>query len=184
MYVANGILFNHESPRRGETFVTRKITRALGRIRYGLQEKLYLGNLAAKRDWGFAGDYVEAMWLLLQQENPGDFVIATGETYSVRDFLTKAFEKADLDWQEFVSIDQRYFRPTEVDLLLGDPSRAKKQLGWEPRIDFDALVTMMVDEISRSRSLVVVEHDMELARRERTLVDAGHEISLGGIANA
>lgn len=172
MYVANGILFNHESPRRGETFVTRKITRALGRIRYGLQEKLYLGNLAAKRDWGFAGDYVEAMWLLLQQENPGDFVIATGETYSVRDFLTKAFEKADLDWQEFVSIDQRYFRPTEVDLLLGDPSRAKKQLGWEPRVDFDALVTMMV------------EHDMELARRERTLVDAGHEISLGGIANA
>lgn len=170
MFVANGILFNHESPRRGETFVTRKITRALGRIRHGLQERLYLGNLDAKRDWGFAGDYVEAMWLMLQQDNPGDFVVATGETYSVREFLTVAFEKAELDWQEYVSIDERYFRPTEVDLLLGDPTRAKAELGWTPKVGFKELVGMMV------------EHDMELARRERTLVDAGHDISLEGIA--
>ena len=170
MFVANGILFNHESPRRGETFVTRKITRALGRIRHGLQERLYLGNLVAKRDWGFAGDYVEAMWLMLQQETPGDFVVATGETYSVREFLTVAFDKADLDWEQYVSIDERYFRPTEVDLLLGDPSRAKESLGWSPKVGFDELVGMMV------------EHDMELARRERTLLDAGHDISLEGIA--
>ncbi|MGB0553702.1 MAG: GDP-mannose 4,6-dehydratase [Alphaproteobacteria bacterium] len=170
MFVANGILFNHESPRRGETFVTRKITRALGRIRHGLQERLYLGNLDAKRDWGFAGDYVEAMWLMLQQETPGDFVVATGETYSVREFLTVAFDKADLDWEQYVSIDKRYFRPTEVDLLLGDPSRAKENLGWSPKVGFDELVGMMV------------EHDMELARRERTLLDAGHDISLEGIA--
>jgi len=170
MFVANGILFNHESPRRGETFVTRKITRALGRIRHGLQERLYLGNLDAKRDWGFAGDYVEAMWLMLQQETPGDFVVATGETYSVREFLTVAFDKADLDWAQYVSIDERYFRPTEVDLLLGDPSRAKESLGWSPKVCFDELVGMMV------------EHDMELARRERTLLDAGHDISLEGIA--
>ncbi len=170
MFVANGILFNHESPRRGETFVTRKITRALGRIRHGLQERLYLGNLDAKRDWGFAGDYVEAMWLMLQQEAPGDFVVATGETYSVREFLTVAFDKADLDWEQYVSIDERYFRPTEVDLLLGDPSRAKEGLGWSPKVGFGELVGMMV------------EHDMELARRERTLLDAGHDISLEGIA--
>jgi GDPmannose 4,6-dehydratase len=170
MFVANGILFNHESPRRGETFVTRKITRALGRIRHGLQERLYLGNLDAKRDWGFAGDYVEAMWLMLQQETPGNFVVATGQTYSVREFLTAAFDKADLDWKQYVSIDERYFRPTEVDLLLGDPSRAKESLGWSPKVGFDELVGMMV------------EHDMELARRERTLLDAGHEISLEGIA--
>lgn len=170
MFVANGILFNHESPRRGETFVTRKITRALGRIRHGLQERLYLGNLDAKRDWGFAGDFVEAMWLMLQQETPGDFVVATGETYSVREFLTAAFDKADLDWEQYVSIDERYFRPTEVDLLLGDPSRAKESMGWSPKVGFDELVGMMV------------EHDMELARRERTLLDAGHDISLEGIA--
>ena len=170
MFVANGILFNHESPRRGETFVTRKITRALGRIRHGLQDRLFLGNLDAKRDWGFAGDYVEAMWLMLQQDEPGDFVVATGETYSVRDFLTTAFEKAELDWQEYVSIDERYFRPTEVDVLLGDPSRARTVLNWEPKVTFEALVAMMV------------EHDMELARRERTLVDAGPELSLEGSA--
>jgi GDPmannose 4,6-dehydratase len=170
MFVANGILFNHESPRRGETFVTRKITRALGRIRYGLQERLYLGNLDAKRDWGFAGDYVEAMWLMLQQETPGNFVVATGETYSVREFLAIAFDKAKLDWEQYVSIDERYLRPTEVDLLLGDPSRAKESLGWSPKVGFDELVGMMV------------EHDMELARRERTLLDAGHDISLEGIA--
>ena len=170
MYVANGILFNHESPRRGETFVTRKITRALGRIHHGLQERLYLGNLDAKRDWGFAGDYVEAMWLMLQKDTADDLVIATGETYSVKDFLTAAFDKAGMDWQEFVSIDERYFRPTEVDILLGDPRKAREGLDWSPKVDFDALVSMMV------------EHDMELAQREKTLVDAGHEISLEGIA--
>lgn len=171
MYVANGILFNHESPRRGETFVTRKITRALGRIHHGLQERLFLGNLDAKRDWGFAGDYVEAMWLMLQQDEPGDFVVATGETYSVRDFLTTAFEKAGLDWEKYVSIDKRYFRPTEVDLLLGDPTHANTELGWKPKVAFDTLVGMMV------------EHDLELAHRERTLVDAGHNITLDGIAS-
>lgn len=170
MFVANGILFNHESPRRGETFVTRKITRALGRIRYGLQDRLYLGNLDAKRDWGFAGDYAEAMWLMLQHDEPGDFVVATGETYSVKDFLTTAFEKVDLDWQEFVSVDERYLRPTEVDVLLGDPSRTREILDWRPKVGFDELVAMMV------------EYDLELARREKTLVDAGHKISLEGIA--
>ena len=172
MFVSNGILFNHESPRRGETFVTRKITRALGRIKCGLQHNLYLGNLDAKRDWGFAGDYVEAMWSMLQQDNPGDYVIATGETYSVREFLTAAFENAEIKWEDYVRIDERYFRPTEVDVLLGDPSRAKVALGWERKVDFNSLVQMMV------------EHDLELARRERTLVDAGHQISLDGIANA
>ena len=171
MFVSNGILFNHESPRRGETFVTRKITRALGRIKCGLQDHLFLGNLDAKRDWGFAGDYVEAMWSMLQQNKPGDFVIATGETYSVREFLTAAFENAELNWEDYVRIDERYFRPTEVDVLLGDPSRAKVALGWERKVDFKSLVKMMV------------EHDLELAQRERTLVDAGHQISLDGIAN-
>ncbi|MEC8203355.1 MAG: GDP-mannose 4,6-dehydratase, partial [Pseudomonadota bacterium] len=171
MFVSNGILFNHESPRRGETFVTRKITRALGRIKCGLQDHLYLGNLDAKRDWGFAGDYVEAMWLMLQHDEPGDYVVATGETYSVRDFLTTAFESADMNWEEYVRIDERYFRPTEVDVLLGDPSRAKSALGWSPKVDFKSLVGMMM------------EHDLELAQRERTLVDAGHKISLDGIAN-
>ena len=150
--------------------MTRKITRALGRIRHGLQDRLYLGNLDAKRDWGFAGDYVEAMWLMLQQDTADDFVIATGETYSVKDFLTAAFEKAGMDWEEFVSIDERYFRPTEVDILLGDPTKAREGLGWSPKVDFDTLVSMMI------------EHDMELAQREKTLVDAGHEISLEGIA--
>ena len=171
MFVSNGILFNHESPRRGETFVTRKITRALGRIKCGLQDHLFLGNLDAKRDWGFAGDYVEAMWSMLQQNEPGDYVIATGETYSVREFLTAAFENAELNWEDYVRIDERYFRPTEVDVLLGDPSRAKVALGWERKVDFKSLVKMMV------------EHDLELAQRERTLVDAGHQISLDGIAN-
>ena len=171
MFVSNGILFNHESPRRGETFVTRKITRALGRIKCGLQDRLYLGNLDAKRDWGFAGDYVEAMWLMLQHDEPGDYVVATGETYSVRDFLTTAFESADMNWEEYVRIDERYFRPTEVDVLLGDASRAKSALGWSPKVDFKSLVGMMM------------EHDLELAQRERTLVDAGHKISLDGIAN-
>jgi len=154
IFGCNGILFNHESPRRGETFVTRKITMALARIKQGIQDKLYLGNLDAKRDWGFAGDYVEAMWLMLQQENPDDYVIATGETHSVKEFLDEAFGYAGLDWQKYVEIDQRYLRPTEVDLLLGDSSKAKQQLNWEPKVGFKDLVKMMVDA------------DMEMVDRE------------------
>jgi GDPmannose 4,6-dehydratase len=145
MFACNGILFNHESPRRGETFVTRKITMALARIKHGLQDKLFLGNIDAKRDWGFAGDYVEAMWLMMQQPKADDFVIATGETYSVKEFLKLAFERAELDWKKYVAIDKRYFRPTEVDLLLGDPSKAKKVLKWKPKVGFKELVHMMVD---------------------------------------
>jgi GDPmannose 4,6-dehydratase len=145
LFATNGILFNHESPRRGETFVTRKITRAVARIKFGLQKKLYLGNLEAKRDWGYAPDFVEAMWLMLQQETPEDFVIATGEAHSVRDFLEEAFTHVDLDWQEYVEIDPRYFRPTEVDFLLGDARKAKKILGWQPRVNFKELVRIMVD---------------------------------------
>jgi GDPmannose 4,6-dehydratase len=145
LFACNGILFNHESPRRGETFVTRKITRAAAAIKLGLQSKLYLGNLDAKRDWGFAGDYVEAMWLMLQQPEPEDFVIATGETHSVREFLEETFGYLDLDWKDYVEIDPRYFRPAEVDLLIGDSSRARQKLGWEPKISFRQLVRMMVD---------------------------------------
>jgi GDPmannose 4,6-dehydratase len=145
MFACNGILFNHESPRRGETFVTRKITKALARIKLGLQDKLYLGNLDAKRDWGYAGDYVEAMWLMLQQETPEDYVIATGETHSVKDFLEAAFAHAELDWKKYVEIDPRYFRPTEVDLLIGDNTKAKQKLKWEPKVNFAELVRMMVD---------------------------------------
>ncbi|MBV6459813.1 MAG: GDP-mannose 4,6-dehydratase [Fimbriimonadaceae bacterium] len=171
MFAANGILFNHESPRRGETFVTRKITRALGRIACGLQDKVYLGNLDAKRDWGFAGDYVEAMWMMLQHPEPGDFVVATGESYSVREFLTEAFGCAGLDWQQYVEFDPRYLRPAEVDHLEGDPSYTKKALGWEPRTSFRELVKMMVD------------HDMELARQEKTLRDAGHAVTLSGVGS-
>ncbi len=145
MFACNGILFNHESPLRGETFVTRKITRALARIKFGLQDKLYLGNLDAKRDWGYAPDYVKAMWLMLQQDDPQDFVIATGQSHSVREFLQEAFSYADLDWKEYVEIDPRYFRPTEVELLLGDAGRAQKILGWEPEVGFKELVRLMVD---------------------------------------
>jgi GDPmannose 4,6-dehydratase len=145
MFVCNGILFNHESPRRGETFVTRKITKAAAAIKSGRQKKLFLGNLDARRDWGFAGDYVEAMWLMMQQERPDDYVIATGETHSVREFLSEAFQRVGLDWQEYVTIDPRYFRPTEVDLLLGDPSKAKSKLDWTPKVSFKQLVRMMVD---------------------------------------
>jgi GDPmannose 4,6-dehydratase len=145
LFVSNGILFNHESPRRGETFVTRKITRAVGRIKAGLQKKLYLGNLDARRDWGFAGDYVEAMWMMLQHDEPGDFVVATGEAYSVRQFLDEAFGHAGLDWNQYVEIDPQYFRPTEVDYLLGDPSKARNAFGWKPRTPFKELVRMMVD---------------------------------------
>jgi len=169
LFVANGILFNHESPRRGETFVTRKITRAVGRIKHGLQQKLYLGNLDSKRDWGFAGDYVEAMWMMLQHETPEDFVVATGEAYSVRDFLIEAFGLAGLDWQDHVEIDPRYFRPTEVDFLQGDASKMRAALGWTPRTSFQQLVRMMVD------------HDTDLAARERTLANAGyHRTGSGG----
>jgi GDPmannose 4,6-dehydratase len=145
MHASNGILFNHESPRRGETFVTRKITRAVAMIKMGLQEKLFLGNLDAKRDWGFAKEYVEAMWLMLQQDQPDDYVIATNETHSVREFLEVAFSHAGLDWQKHVDIDSRYFRPAEVDLLIGDASKARLKLGWEPKTKFADLCRLMVD---------------------------------------
>lgn len=145
MHASNGILFNHESPRRGETFVTRKVTRAVANIKHGIQEKLFMGNIEAKRDWGFAGDYVEGMWRMLQQEKPDDYVLATGETHSVKEMLDIAFSHADLDWTKYVEIDPAYFRPAEVDLLLGDPSKAKKVLGWAPRVGFRELITMMVD---------------------------------------
>jgi GDPmannose 4,6-dehydratase len=157
LFACNGILFNHESPRRGETFVTRKITRAATRIKLGLQDKLYLGNLDAKRDWGFAGDYVEAMWLILQHDTPDDYVIATGETHSVREFLDEVFAYLDLDWHEHVEIDPRYYRPSEVELLLGDPRKARKVLEWEPRTTFRELARMMVDS------------DLQLAREERAV---------------
>src|SRR5436305_1482282 len=145
MFACNGILFNHESPRRGETFVTRKISRAATRIKEGLQKKLYLGNLDSMRDWGFAADYVEAMWLMLQQEQADDYVVATGEMHSVREFLDEAFGYLGLDWQEYVKVDPKYFRPAEVDLLLGDPTKTRKVLGWEPKVTFKALVRLMVD---------------------------------------
>ncbi|EDX87117.1 GDP-mannose 4,6-dehydratase [Synechococcus sp. PCC 7335] len=145
MFATNGILFNHESPRRGETFVTRKITRAIARIVTGQQKKLYLGNLDAKRDWGYAKDYVKAMWLMLQHDQPDDFVIATGETYSIRQFLDIAFQHVNLDWTDFVAFDERYLRPAEVDLLIGDPSKAKRILGWQPEVSFEELVKLMVD---------------------------------------
>jgi GDPmannose 4,6-dehydratase len=145
LHATNGILFNHESPRRGETFVTRKITRAVAQILAGLQDKLYLGNLEAKRDWGYAKEYVEAMWLMLQQEKPDDYVIATGETHSVREFLEEAFGHVRLDWQKYVDLDPRYLRPAEVDLLQGDGSKARRQLGWEPKTKFRELVRLMVD---------------------------------------
>ena len=145
MYACNGILFNHESPRRGETFVTRKITRALARIKAGLQDKLYLGNLDAQRDWGYTPDYTDAMWRMLQQDEPEDFVIATGETHSVREFLDEAAKLLDLDWESFTEIDERYYRPAEVDVLLGDASKAREKLGWEPAVTFSDLVRIMVD---------------------------------------
>jgi GDPmannose 4,6-dehydratase len=154
MFCSNGVLFNHESERRGESFVTRKITRAVGRIKTGLQKDLYLGNLDAKRDWGHARDYVEAMWMMLQAGEPDDFVIATGETYSVKEFLGEAFSLVGLDWTEFVKIDKLYFRPAEVDCLLGDATKAREKLGWRPKIGFKELVRIMV------------EHDLDLAQRE------------------
>jgi GDPmannose 4,6-dehydratase len=166
LFICNGILFNHESPRRGETFVTRKITRALTRIKLGLQEQLYLGNLAAQRDWGFAGDYVEAMWAMLQQPTPDDFVVGTGESHSVREFLDTAAERLDMDWERCVQVDRRYFRPAEVDSLRADVAKARKVLNWVPRVSFRELVAMMVD------------HDLKLAEQEQTLINAGHRISV------
>lgn len=145
MYACSGILFNHESPRRGETFVTRKITRAVARIKAGVQDKLYLGNIDSKRDWGYAKEYVEAMWLMLQQDEPDDYVIATNETHTIREFLEAAFSHVGLKWEDYVEIDQRYFRPAEVDLLIGDPAKAKKKLGWEPKTTFKELAELMVD---------------------------------------
>jgi len=145
LFACNGILFNHESPRRGETFVSRKITRAVARIHRGLQDKLYLGNLDAKRDWGYAPEYVEAMWRMMQLDEPDDFVVATGETHTVREFVQSAFDYAGLDWRKWVEIDPRYFRPTEVDTLLGDASKARRVLGWEPNVKFEQLVRIMVD---------------------------------------
>jgi GDPmannose 4,6-dehydratase len=181
MYACNGILFNHESPLRGETFVTRKVTRAAARISLGLQDKLYMGNIDAKRDWGFAGDYVELMWLMLQQDEPEDYVMATGVTTSVRDFITMAFKEASIDliWEGkgieekgknredgkvLVEIDPRYFRPAEVELLIGDPSKAKEKLGWQPKVRLPELIKMMM------------EHDMELAERELHLKEGGYRI--------
>lgn len=172
LFICNGILFNHESPRRGETFVTRKITRAVGRIAEGLQDKLYLGNLDAKRDWGFAGDYVEAMWLMLQQDKPDDYVVATGECYSVRDFVDAAFAEVGLSPEKYVAVDPRYFRPTEVDALQGDSSKARTQLGWKPKTSFKELVRMMVAS------------DRELAKQEAALKKAGYNVAPRGAVAA
>jgi GDPmannose 4,6-dehydratase len=171
LFICNGILFNHESERRGETFVTRKITRALGRIKLGLQEKLFLGNLDSRRDWGYAGDYVEAMWMMLQAPEPDDYVVATGEAHSVREFLDVAAGCCGLNWKNFVESDARYFRPTEVDYLLGDSSKITGKVGWKPRIGFEKLVRMMM------------EHDLELARQEQTLAKAGHKVVLRGASH-
>ena len=159
IFAANGILFNHESPRRGETFVTRKITRAATRIKLGLQDKLYLGNLEAKRDWGFAGDYVEAMWLILQQDKADDYVIATGEMYSVKEFVERVFAKLDLNYKDYVIIDPKYFRPTEVDALQGLPAKANLKLGWKPKTSFNELIDIMIAS------------DMEIAKKEKIMKD-------------
>jgi GDPmannose 4,6-dehydratase len=162
LFASNGILFNHESERRGETFVSRKITRAATRIKLGLQDKLYMGNLDARRDWGYARDYVEAMWMIMNAEEPDDYVVATGETHSVREFLEQTFGYLDLDWEKYVEIDPRYFRPAEVDLLLGDASKVREKLGWEPKVTFDDLVKLMTD------------HDLQLARQEAEARELKH----------
>lgn len=167
MFICNGILFNHESERRGETFVTRKITRALARIKLGLQEKLILGNLESRRDWGYAKDYVEAMWLMLQQDKPDDYVVSTGTAYSVKEFLDEAAACLDMDWKSVVEFDPRYLRPAEVDHLLGDFTKARSVLGWKPKVEFKELVKIMA------------EHDLELASQEKTLVAAGHKLDRG-----
>ena len=171
LFVSNGILFNHESPRRGETFVTRKVTRAVGRIHEGLQDSVYLGNLDARRDWGFAGDYVEAMWALLQLPSPQDLVVATGVSHSVGELVERAFSRVGLDWRAHVVLDPRYVRPTDVDDLRGDPTRAAEVLGWRARMTFEELIDSMVD------------HDLELARQECTLRDAGHVVVNRGAAS-
>jgi len=171
LFICNGILFNHESPRRGETFVSRKVTRAAGRIKEGLQDKLYLGNLEARRDWGFAGDYVEAMWLMLQQDKPDDYVIATGHSHTVRELVETAFGELGLDWKKHVELDARYLRPTEVDALQGDASKARKTLGWRPKMDFKALIKLMVT------------HDLGIAQQEKTLQRAGFETPARGAAS-
>ncbi|QGQ26684.1 GDP-mannose 4,6-dehydratase [Gimesia benthica] len=160
MFACNGILFNHESPRRGEAFVTRKITKAIARIKLGMQDKLYLGNIDAKRDWGFAGDYVEAMWLILQQEKPDDFVIGTGETHSVREFLEAAFGSVGLDWRKYVEIDPQFYRPAEVELLCADPTKAREKLKWEPKVTFEELARLMV------------EADLKQAEQEKLLKES------------
>lgn len=172
LFICNGILFNHESPRRGETFVTRKVTRAACRIKEGLQDKLFLGNLDAKRDWGFAGDYTEAMWLMLQQSNPDDYVVATGESRSVRELVEITFDELELDWKKYVEIDARYLRPTEVDFLQGDATKARERLGWTPRTGFKELIQMMLAQ------------DIDLARQERTLKQAGFSTAARGAAAA
>jgi GDPmannose 4,6-dehydratase len=162
LFASNGILFNHESERRGETFVSRKITRAATRIKLGLQDKLYMGNLDARRDWGYARDYVEAMWMIMNAEEPDDYVVATGETHSVREFLEQTFGYLDLEWEKYVEIDPRYFRPAEVDLLLGDASKVREKLGWEPKVTFDDLVKLMTD------------HDLQLAKQEAEARELKH----------
>jgi GDPmannose 4,6-dehydratase len=172
LFICNGILFNHESPRRGETFVTRKVTRAATRIKEGLQEKLFLGNLDSRRDWGFAGDYVEAMWAMLQRDAPDDYVIATGESHSVKEMVELAFAELGLDWKKHVEVDPRYLRPTEVDFLQGDPSKARDKLGWRPRMSFKELISAMV------------AHDLDLAKQERTLQQAGFSAPARGAAAA
>lgn len=166
LFIVNGILFNHESPRRGETFVTRKITRAATRIKLGLQDKLYLGNLDAVRDWGFAGDYVKAMWMMLQEEKPDDYVVATGVGKSVREFLEAVFSKLGLDWKNYVEIDKRYIRPLEPEALIGDSTKIRKKLGWKPEVSFNQLVDMMV------------EHDLKLAEQEKILLEKGHRTKI------
>jgi len=168
LHASCGILFNHESPRRGETFVTRKITRAAARIQLGLQKKLYVGNLDAQRDWGFAGDYVEAMWMMLQQDSPDDYIVSTDETHSVREFCDRAFGRLGMDYREHIEIDPRYFRPAEVELLLGCSQKARTKLGWSPRVSFAQLVEMMADA------------DYELARKEQVMLAAGHDGILPG----
>ena len=167
LFACNGILFNHESPRRGETFVSRKITRAVAHIKHGLQNKLYLGNLEAKRDWGYAKEYVEAMWLMLQQEEPDDYVIATGKSHTVREFLELAFDYAELDWKKYVEIDPKYFRPVEVEYLLGDPSKAKQQLGWEPKTSLKDLVKLMIDA-----DMEIVGEKINGSKKERQEISA------------
>jgi GDPmannose 4,6-dehydratase len=176
LFATNGILFNHESPRRGETFVTRKITRAVARIKFGLQKKLYLGNLEAKRDWGYAPDFVEAMWLMLQQDSPEDFVIATGEAHSVREFLEEAFTHVNLDWRDYVEIDPKYFRPTEVDFLLGDASKAKRILAWQPKVSFQELVHIMVDaDLQALIDMRQCQDVIERLRQKNHLGPVGHK---------